>query len=158
MNIRTFFQVECFKSTINIFVSISVVANIIAALIAIWGTKSSSSLITTAGAIGIVPALAFIIAIFIGCALCKNEGEVDARITISSCCLTLFGMFSFIAGIMVFVGISQEPSNTYDMTAAICAGLLFLFAGIFHCFGYGCWTLSMQPANGYHYEHLLHIK
>ena len=134
------------------------IANIIAVPLAIWGTKSSSSLITIAGEIGIVPAGAFIIAIFIGCALCKNKGKVDARITISSCCLTLLGILSFIAGIMVFVGISQEPRDTYNIAAAISAGVLFLFAGIFHCFGYGCWTLSMQELNGDYYEHLLNVK
>lgn len=149
MYIKTSFSVEeCFKSAITIFVSTSVIANIIAVPLAIWGTESSSSLITIAGGIGIVPPGAFIIAIFIGCALCKNEGTVDARITISSCCLTLLGILSFIAGIMVFVGISQEPRDTYNKDAAISAGVLFLFAGFCHCFGYGCWTRSMQDING----------
>ena len=148
MFIKIFFPIEegCFGCAIILVVA-SVIAYIIAAPVAYWGTNSSSSLITAASIVGIVPAVGFIFAILIGCVYCRNEGGANTSITISSCCLMLFGVFSLIAGIMLFVGVSQEPRDTYNLAAAISAGVLFLLAGIFHCFGCGCWSFSMQGSD-----------
>ena len=142
---------EMFIGYAIFFVAVAVIAYIIAAPVAYWGVQSSSSLLKAAGAIGIIPAGAFLIIIFlflIGSVFFKNTEGANSCITISFtillCCLMLFGLFSLIAAIMLFVGISQEPRDMYNLAAAISAGVFFLLAGIFQCFGCGCWSLFMQ--------------
>lgn len=152
-----------FRCTV-ILVTAFMIAYIIAATVVFWRIQSSSSLLTTAGVIGIIPVavlsllailigwdycrnliaaglidivlvVTFIIVILIGCVFCRNIGGANPCVAISSGCLTLIGvLFLLIAAI---IGINQEQRDTYNLFLSISIGVLFLLTGIIHYFGCG---------------------